>query len=147
MKSRKMKNNYTTVLLFIIKLMLGITFIYASYHKIADPAGFAKILYGYEIFPGSSINILAITVPFVELVAGFSLILGLFPRSAVLIINALLSGFILIIGFNLLRGHQFDCGCFVFSSENQTASNIYLLIRDFLMLASGIYFLRNTTAS
>lgn len=142
-----MKNNYIPALAFIIKLVLGITFIYAAYHKIADPAGFARILYGYAIFPGFSINILAITLPFVELTVGFSLILGLFPRSALLIINALLSGFILLIGFNLLRGHQFDCGCFAFSSQNQTASNIFLLIRDFLLLGSGIYLWKKTSSS
>ncbi|MBU2454399.1 MAG: DoxX family membrane protein, partial [Proteobacteria bacterium] len=107
MKYRKTNKN-TVILLFFIKLLLGITFIYASYHKIADPDGFAKIIYGYDIFPGFSINILAITIPFLELTAGFSLIFGLFPRSALLIINGLLLGFILVIGFNLLRGHQFD---------------------------------------
>jgi len=142
-----MKSDYTPVFLFIIKLTLGITFIYVSFHRIADPAVFAGILYGYAVFPGFSINLLAITLPFVELVAGFSLILGLFPRSALFIINAVLSGFILIIGFNLFRGHGFDSGCFVFLSENQTASNVWLLITDSLMLASGIYFLRKTTAS
>lgn len=135
------------IVLFVIKLTLGITFIYASYHKIADPAEFAKILYGYAIFPGVSINILAITIPFVELIAGFSLILGMFPRSALLIINGLLLAFILLIGFNLLRGHQFDCGCFVFSNQPHTQSNIYLLIRDLLLLVSGIYLLKKTTAS
>jgi len=141
-----MKNNYMPTFFFVIRLVLGITFIIASFHKIADPAGFAKILYGYAIFPGFSINILAITIPFIELFAGFSLILGIFPRSALLIINALLSGFILVIGFNLLRGHQFDCGCFAFSRESQTVSNIYLLIRDIFLLVSGIYLWRKTTA-
>jgi hypothetical protein len=142
-----MKNNYLGIILFVIKLTLGITFIYASYHKIADPAGFAKILYGYGILPRVSINILAIAVPFIELVAGFSLILGMFPRSALLIINGLLLVFILMIGFNLLRGHQFDCGCFAFSNQPHTLSNIYLLSRDFLMLVAGIYTFRKTTAS
>jgi len=132
MKLKNMKDKYSPVLCFIIKLVLGITFIYASYHKIADPAEFARILYGYAIFPGFSINFLAIALPFIELVAGVSLILGLFSRSALLIINALLLGFIFVIGFNLLRGHQFDCGCFAFSSQNQTISTVVLLIRDFL---------------
>ncbi|MBU8910067.1 MAG: DoxX family membrane protein [Desulfobacterales bacterium] len=134
-----MKNNINTVILFLIRLILGVTFVYAGYHKIADPAGFAKILYGYALFPGFSINILAITVPFIEFVSGFCLIFNFLPRPALLQINVLLSGFILIIGFNLLRGHQFDCGCFVFSSQNQTAANINLLIRDILFLLSGIY--------
>jgi len=142
-----MKNNYKSFILYIIKLILGITFIYASYHKIADPSGFAKILYGYAIFPGFSINILAIIIPFLELTAGFCLIMGLFPRSAVLIINALLIGFILALGFNLMRGHQFDCGCFSISNQPTTISNISLLIIDLLLLGAGIYFFRKTTAS
>ncbi|MBW2655193.1 MAG: DoxX family membrane protein, partial [Deltaproteobacteria bacterium] len=115
-----MKNNIHTVILFLIKLILGITFIYAAYHKIADPARFAKILYGYAIFPGFSINLLAISIPFIELIAGICLILNVLSRSALLLVNTLLLGFILMIGFNLLRGHQFDCGCFSFSSHPQT---------------------------
>ena len=146
-KLKKMKTNYSIFLVFAIKLVLGITFIYASWHKIEDPAGFAKILYGYDIFPGFSINILAIVIPFVELVAGFSLIMGLFPRSAVLILNVLLFGFVLAVGFNLLRGHQFDCGCFSLADQSHTTSNISLLIRDILLLVSGIYYYRKTTAS
>ncbi|WP_457553120.1 MauE/DoxX family redox-associated membrane protein [Desulfobacula sp.] len=137
-----MKNKILSVWIVIIKLVLGMTFIYASYHKIADPAGFARILYGYAIFPKFCINILAITIPFVEFIAGFSLVLGLFSRSALLIIISLLLGFILVIGFNLLRGHQFDCGCFVFSSQNQAISNVFLLIRDILFLFAGMYLLR-----
>lgn len=144
---KPVKNNYTGVLAFVIKLILGVSFIYASYHKIEDPQAFAKILYGYDIFPDISINILAITVPFVELVAGFSLILGWFPRSALLIINILLALFILIIGFNLIRGHQFDCGCFSFASQNQTLLNIYSLIRDVVMLTGGIFLYKKIKVS
>ena len=142
MKSNIIKNN--TILIFLIKLILGITFVYASWHKIADPAGFAKILYGYAIFPGFSINILAIIIPFMELIAGFSLVFGLFPRSALLIINALLLGFILSIGFNLLRGHTFACGCF--SSSSQDVSGVYTLIRNLLFLLLGIYMWVKTKA-
>lgn len=139
-----MKNNKIAIILFLIKLILGITFVYAGYHKITDPAGFAKILYGYAIFPGFSINILAISIPFIELIAGFCLIFNILSRPALLLVNTLLLIFILMIGFNLLRGHQFDCGCFSFSSHPQTISNIYLLIRDLLLLLSGIYLWMKT---
>lgn len=142
MKSIKMTGKHTLALCFMIRLVLGVTFIYASWHKIADPAGFAKILYGYDIFPGFMINILAITIPFIELVSGFSLIFGFFSRSALLIINGLLLGFIVLIGFNLLRGHQFDCGCFEFSGQGKTAASVFLLIRDGLLLLSGLYVFR-----
>ncbi len=147
MKYRKMKKNNSPVFVFIIKLVLGITFIYASYHKIADPGSFARILYGYGVFPGAAINILAIIVPFIELTAGMSLIFGLYTRSALLIINALLCAFIFIIGFNLLRGHSFDCGCFSFARHSNTLSNLDILIRDIFLLAAGIYMARHTKAS
>jgi len=146
MKLKKMKDKHLSILCFIIKLVLGMTFIYGSYHKIAEPAVFARILYGYAIFPDFSINFLAITIPFVELVAGFSLIFGPFSRSALLIINALLLGFIFLIGFNLLRGHEFNCGCFDFSSQNNILSNVFVLIRDVLFLLSGIYLFRKIKA-
>ena len=141
-----MKSNVSQFVLFIIKLVLGVTFVYASYHKINEPAAFAKVLYGYDLFPQVSINILAIIIPFIELVAGFSLIFGLFPRSALVILNALLLGFILAIGFNLARGHEFDCGCFSFKDGNSTISAVNLLIRDILMFAAGIYYWIKTKA-
>lgn len=142
-----MRNNYIDILAFIIKLILGISLIYASFHKIEDPQAFAGILYGYDFFPDASINILTIAVPFIELVSGFSLISGWFPRSALLIINVLLFLYILIIGFNLVRGHQFDCGCVSFDFLSQTASNIFLLIRNVFMLAGGIFLYQKTKAS
>ena len=80
--------------------------------------------------------------PEIKKVAGFSLIFGPFSRSALLIINTLLLGFIFLIGFNLLRGHEFDCGCFEFSSQNNIVSNVFVLIRNVLFLLSGIYLFR-----
>lgn len=127
----------------VIKLVLGASFIYASFHKIENPSEFAKILYGYDLFPTSMINILAILVPFIELTTGFSLIMGLFPKSAVIIMNAMMVVFILIIGFNLLRGHEFDCGCFAFASQNHTVDNIISLIRDVVYLAGGIFLMKH----
>jgi putative oxidoreductase len=124
---------------FLIRLVLGITFIAASIHKIMDPAGFAKIIYGYALFPDFSINLLASMVPFIELIAGTSIIVGVYQRSALILINLLLSGFIIIIGFNLFRGHQFDCGCFSFSGTNSMASASFLLIRNVLLLIVGLF--------
>lgn len=142
-----MTGRFSDILAFVIKLLLGITFIYASYHKIEDPAAFAKVIYGYGVFPRSSINILAITIPFIELTAGFSLLLGLFPKSALLIINVLLAAFIVVIAFNLIRGHEFDCGCFSFGAKSSHLSNVSLLVRDVVMLGGGLFLFRKIKAS
>jgi uncharacterized membrane protein YphA (DoxX/SURF4 family) len=122
-----------------VRLTLGLTFVYASYHKIMEPAEFARIIYGYYIFPGFSINLLAILVPWLELTAGLALISGILPRPGLFIINAMLLGFILAIGFNLARGHEFDCGCFTFSEPQHVSSAAWLLVRDAAMLAGGVY--------
>lgn len=134
-----MKNSFTNALVFIFKLIIGITFIWASYSKIENPQDFAKILYGYNLFPGWSINLIAIVLPFIELATGFSIIMRLYPRSALLIINALLVAFILLISFNLIRGHEFDCGCFSVAGQSGKSSIIMFLVRDFILLGMGIF--------
>ena len=95
----------------IARWFLGIIFIYASYHKIIAPDHFAKIIYGYYLFPDFFINLIAIILPFLELFSGLALLLGIYPRSAALIINGMLLVFIIALSINLIRGQEFDCGC------------------------------------
>ena len=125
----------------IIRWLLGGIFIIACVHKIVEPAKFAKIIYGYYLFPSVSINLLAITLPYLELFAGLALILGIYPRSAALIINTMLLAFIIAISINLLRGHAFDCGCFSLGHATGTASVLQLLIRDVVCFAIGLEIL------
>lgn len=119
--------------------ILGATFIYASYSKILAPAVFAKIIYGYGLFPEILINLLAIILPFVELIAGLALIIGFYPRSAALIINAMLLAFIISLSINIIRGHEFDCGCFAIDANSQSTFSGPLLIRDIIYFSLGIY--------
>jgi len=121
------------------RVMLGATFIYASYHKIIAPAEFAKLIYGYDLFPPETINLIAIIVPFVELITGIALIIGFYPQSAALILNAMLVFFILIISINRIRGHEFDCGCFSMQTDRLDDSPGYMLGRNLLLLTMGIY--------
>ena len=118
--------------------ILGLTFIYASFHKIISPADFAKIVYGYSLFPEIFINLIAITLPFLELIAGLALIIGIYPRSAAVIINGLLLAFIAVLAINLVRGHEFDCGCFSADQGGYTSSPKVTLLRDIIYLAFGM---------
>ena len=121
--------------------ILGLTFIYASYNKIIFPADFAKIIYGYDLFPPVLINLIAIILPFLELITGLALILGVYSRSAVLIVNLLLIAFIILLSTNLIRGHEFDCGCFAARNSGSTTATEVTLIRDFIYLALGLLVL------
>lgn len=120
------------------RLILGITFITASLHKVIDPGKFAQIIYGYGLFPENLINLMAIIVPFLELFCGILLVLGIYKGGASLIVNIMLAGFIIAISTNLIRGYEFDCGCFTNTAANDAFNSVDLLLRDILLLGMGI---------
>jgi len=129
---------YSTRIELFIRWLIGITFIYASYHKIAEPAHFAKIIYGYYLFPEFIINLTAIILPYLELLSGISLILGIYPRSALLILEVMLFVFIVALSINLIRGYNFDCGCFSFVERGYGYSVLGLLVRDVIYFILGL---------
>ena len=118
--------------------VLGFTFIYASFHKIVSPADFAKLVYGYDLFPEISINLIAIVIPFLELVIGLALIIGIYPRSAAIIISGLLLAFIAASAINLIRGHEFNCGCFSSVQDGYASSPELTIARNIFYLALGM---------
>ena len=120
------------------RLILGLTFIYASSYKIISPADFAGIVYGYNLFPENLINLIAVILPFMELTAGLALVFGIYPRSAAVIINALLLAFMTAMAINLFRGHEFDCGCFSAAQNEHPAGSGMMLIRDSIYFVLGM---------
>jgi len=97
--------------------LVGGIFIYASFHKIIEPALFAKTIWYYHLVPGSLINIEALILPWLELIAGLALIVGFWYRGAVLWVNVLLVVFIFALASTIARGIDIDCGCFKTSSS------------------------------
>src|SRR5262249_16772160 len=95
-----------------VQLALGAIFVAAALPKIADPPSFAPMIYNYRLLPGALVTFLALWMPWIELLAGLALILGVWKRGAVLLIGLLLLVFIGAVAINLARGHAIDCGCF-----------------------------------
>jgi putative oxidoreductase len=130
-----LNNSWITI---AARWILGLTFVYASYHKLLAPADFAKILYGYELFPNALINLIAIILPFIELVLGLALIFGIYTRAAAMAINGLLAAYIVILSINLVRGHVFECGCFSVKRSAYLSSPGPMIVRDIIYLAMGM---------
>lgn len=122
---------------FFFRLILGGLFIYASIHKLANPADFAKIIYNYKLFPDILIYPMAIIVPWLELIGGLCLVAGIYSRAAAIIISIMLVAFIIALSINLARGLDFNCGCFS-SSGSEGNDPLGLLYRDFLLLVPGM---------
>ena len=103
-----------------VQIALGAIFVAAALPKIADPPSFAHMIYNYRILPAGLINISALIMPWVEIVAGLCLILGIWVKPARWIIAAMLAVFMVAITVNLLRGNAIDCGCFDLSAAGKT---------------------------
>ena len=121
----------------LARLVLGGIFIYASLDKIAHPREFAKIIANYAILPDPLVTLPALVLPWLELFAGLCLVSGLWVRSAALLLSSLLLFFILVLGFNALRGISMSCGCFS-TSAGDTENALVLIFRDLLFLLPGL---------
>lgn len=122
-----------------VEIILGIIFVIAAWPKIVDPPSFAHMIYNYRLVPSGLVNFSTIVMPWVELLAGLCLILGVWNRGARLIIAAMLVMFIIAISINLARDNAIDCGCFDVSaagkSHEERIRDMWLvIIRDIGML-------------
>ncbi|WP_290663886.1 MauE/DoxX family redox-associated membrane protein, partial [Ignavibacterium sp.] len=98
--------------LLIIRIIIAMVFIYAGAEKISDPKGFSQSIYNYRILPIETINILAITLPWLELISGILLLFGISVKENAAIIGTLLLVFIIAVALSMIRGLDIDCGCF-----------------------------------
>ena len=108
----------------VSRLLVGGIFIYASFYKIVDPSGFAKSIWYYHMVPGDLINLMALIMPWMELICGITVIVGVFYRGSVMLINLMMLVFIIALSSAVFRGINIDCGCFKAAQEsNESALN------------------------
>lgn len=116
----------SSILSAIFRWILGLVFIYAGIHKIADPAAFSEAIYNYKLFPEILINPLAVWLPWLELLAGLSLIIGIWIKGGALILSALSFAFAVAVGTALFRGLDISCGCFSLAEAGERIQWTYI---------------------
>ncbi len=124
-------NKLSPVLVVLCRLVLGGVFIYASWDKLLDPAGFAVNIHHYRLVPYALLHPLAVFLPMLEMVAGVALILGCQLRGAALLTLLMNLMFIVAISTALARGLDISCGCF--HTDGGHAVGVSLLVRDVLL--------------
>lgn len=132
--------------LFVLRLIVGGVFIYASLDKLMNQEEFSKAIYNYKFLPAVFINIFAIIIPYLELIAGLFLIIGIYKRGSSFIISFLLIIFIIALGQALARGLDINCACFSLETVNQKSDIWHVIfdsigsriIQDILLLIASI---------
>jgi len=104
-------NKYYGHFYLIIRLLLGAMWVWASLDKIQDPAQFSRDIANYHVMPFGLENLSAIVVPWLELLIGIGLIIGVMVDGAALISFSLMLLFIVLISQAILRGFNIECGC------------------------------------
>lgn len=131
---------------YYFRAAFGLVFIWAALAKIADLSGFANDVHNFRLLPLALENVFAMTIPWIELVAGVALIMNVAPRSGLLVLGVLLVVFMGAILLAIIRNLDIDCGCFGTSDASKTGWTT--LIRDvaFLVLAILGWPRRNAVA-
>ena len=129
-------------LLTLSRLVVGGVFVYASKDKILHPVEFADAVMGYRIVPSDLVTLVATVLPWLELLLGLGLVLGILSVSSAAWASLLSLGFLAGKVSVIVRGLDVSCGCF---SMNGTSSiswsdlpaNALLLLLALLVLAKG----------
>jgi uncharacterized membrane protein YphA (DoxX/SURF4 family) len=96
------------------RLFVGAVLIYAGASKAAAPAAeFSLVIQSYDVVPTSIALPMAGLLPWMELLVGWALLLGVNARAAGAAAGAMTAIFLAAIGSVLLRGIPIpNCGCF-----------------------------------
>ncbi len=117
---------------------LGLLFAGASLHKIAYPASFALDVATYDVLPLALVNLTALTLPWVELVAGILLLVGWRVRPAALLVTGMMAVFLLALLIALARGLDMSCGCFASQGAEDDPISRLTVLRDLAWLAMSV---------
>ncbi len=127
------------ILSIIIRFILGAIFIAAGIPKIIDTASFAGVVYNYQLLPDMFISVFSITLPWLEVIIGGLLIMGIWMPGTVIFYNLLMVAFIGALSFNAARGLDISCGCF--STEPSGIIDMDTIFRDIIILSASMYLL------
>lgn len=120
------------------RLYLGGLFLFACWHKIVDPHAFAVDIATYQMLPLALVNPLAIVLPWIELLTGGMLVLGLRTRAASLLAAAMMAMFTVAISVAVARGLDLACGCFASQGAAADPISWRTIVRDaFWLLLAG----------
>jgi putative oxidoreductase len=123
----------------VCRYVLAAVFLMAALSKILDPNEFSVRL-DHSGLPDKVTIVVAVILPWLELVCGLCLALGVAVREAATLLSALL---ILFLIHSLLRYREGDCGCFLFPTPASfTTPGWWPPARDFLLLLCGLRLIR-----
>ena len=108
-----MKSSLTPHWQVAVRWLLGLLMLWAAVSKLANPTEFLAALYSYKLpLPQTFLQIVAVILPWVELLCGLALIANLWAETVLVLATGLFVIFIFATGQAWARGLDISCGCF-----------------------------------
>lgn len=123
------------------RLLVGGLLLYTGWQKVGHGAELARVIYGYRLLDPQLLNLAALSLPWVEVLAGLSLVTGFLRRSGALVAAGLFALFAVAVWLAILRGIEAPCGCFSVTSAEQIGWAA--LLRDIALLVLSLYLVRH----
>jgi uncharacterized membrane protein YphA (DoxX/SURF4 family) len=101
---------------------IAVVFLAAALGKIGDAGAFARQIHHFRLLPFGLENTLAITLPWIELVAALALLLRFRPRAGAVITAGLMGLFVFVVAAAVARGLDIECGCFGTSDASRVGT-------------------------
>ncbi len=99
-------------IVLVLRVALGCVFLAAGGLKVGHADVFASEIAGFQLLPHAFIAPLALLLPFLELMVGAYLVIGLFTRFAAWFAALEMAVFAAAIASAVMRGISTSCGCF-----------------------------------
>jgi putative oxidoreductase len=112
--SRIMKS---PLLAALFRWVMGVLFIYAGSTKVMDPWSFSEAIANYRLLPDALIGPMALWLPWLEVLAGLTMVAGRWVKGGALILSVLALVFTAAVGSALYRGLDISCGCFLIEKD------------------------------
>ena len=122
----------------LVRWIIAALFIYAGVSKILDPASFAESIDNYRILPYLLVSIVAVILPWLEVLCGILLFSGKLKSGALFILVGLSFIFLIAVTSALLRGLDISCGCFSTSNEGMRIG-FTKLVENILLLTTTVF--------
>jgi len=122
----------------LLSVIIGALFIYAGVVKALDPARFAQDVSNFRLLPWTVGTIVALYLPWLEILCGAALIFRKLHTGALLILTGLAFAFLVALSSAKIRGLDISCGCF--GHANSHSLTVSILI-DVGILAALIFIL------
>ena len=131
-------------LLLVLRLGMAGVFIAAAVPKITSPDLFASSVFNYQMLPVWGVNALAVGLPWLELVVGVCLGLGMWTRASALIMVSMMVMFMIALASATARDLDISCGCFDVGAEAGEGHGtlLWAVVRDAVFLAASLVLVR-----